>query len=39
MGKEQGTNICMPAGHTGTGKTLSHCKPPVKKRKLAKREV
>lgn len=37
MGKQQVENICMPAGHTVAGKTLSHCQLLMKKRKLAKR--
>lgn len=39
MGKEQVRNICMPAGHTVAGKTLSHSQLLMKKRKLAKREM
>lgn len=35
MGKEQGKNICTPAGHTVAGKTLSHCQLLMKKRKAA----
>lgn len=39
MGKEQVRNICLPAGHTVAGKTLSHSQLLMKKRKLAKREM
>lgn len=39
MGKEQVKNICMPAGPTVAGKTLSPCWLLMKKRKPAKREM
>lgn len=39
MGKQQVRNICMPAGHTVAGKTLSPCQLLMKKRKLAEREM